>query len=91
MTLPVSINTPYKTKKRPAGSQLLTIIHGEMKSLLLILAVLVISANALFGSSTPSSCRGKTVPIKKCAVLFDDDNCGGWQVNIQEPKLKSQG
>ena len=57
-----------------------------MRSLLLILAVLVTSANAIFGPrpsayrSRQSSCNGKTVPKGECAVLYDDENCGGWQV-----------
>ena len=33
-------------------------------------------------SSSESSCRGKTVPRGKCALLFDDENCGGWEYEV---------
>ena len=57
-----------------------------MKSITLILIVSVFSANSgVFGKSTPSTCRGKSVPRDKCAVLYDDADCGGWQVKTWQP------
>ena len=33
-------------------------------------------------SSSASSCNGKTVPRGKCALLFDDKDCGGWEYEV---------
>ena len=49
-----------------------------MKTLLVLACVFVAAANAgLF-----DSCSGKTVPHGSCAVLYDDEDCDGWALNI---------
>ena len=29
-----------------------------------------------------SSCSGKTVPQGVCALLYDDDDCSGWKMEV---------
>ena len=44
----------------------------------LILAFAVAAAHAgLF-----DTCTDKTVPSNMCAVMYDDDDCDGWALNI---------
>merc|ERR1719436_780344 len=56
-----------------------------MKSVLLLVASIAFFGGVAEGgifSSSESSCRGKTVPRGKCALLFDDENCGGWEYEV---------
>merc|ERR1712150_217248 len=47
---------------------------------LLLLALCGSVANA--GIFSSSSCSGKTVPSGACALLYDDEDCGGWEYEV---------
>ena len=34
------------------------------------------------GIFSSSSCSGKTVPQGSCALLYDDDDCSGWEYKV---------
>ncbi len=42
----------------------------------------VLLLSAAMAAANADSCRGKTVPSNMCATLFDDDDCGGWALNV---------
>merc|ERR1711944_195833 len=54
-----------------------------MKFLLLLVASLALCgsvANAGFFSK--ASCSGKTVPSGACALLYDEEDCDGWEYQV---------
>ena len=55
-----------------------------MKVLVLVLVVAV-SQPALGGIFTRSKCT--TVPSNVCAVVYDDEKCNGWALNINEGEV----
>ena len=56
----------------------------QMKVLVLVLVVGV-SQPALGGIFTRSKCT--TVPSNLCAVVYDDEKCNGWALNINEGEV----
>ena len=55
-----------------------------MKVLVLVLVVAV-SQPGLGGIFTRSKCT--TVPSNLCAVVYDDEKCNGWALNINEGEV----
>ena len=55
-----------------------------MKVLVLVL-LLAVSQPALGGIFTRSKCT--TVPSNLCAVVYDDEKCNGWALNINEGEV----
>ena len=55
-----------------------------MKVLVLVLVVAV-SQPGLGGIFTRSKCT--TVPSNVCAVVYDDEKCNGWALNINEGEV----
>ena len=53
-----------------------------MKSLLVLLGLLGLSHCGIF---TRSKCV--TVPSNLCAVVYDDEKCNGWALNINEGEV----
>merc|ERR1712032_659336 len=53
--------------------------HLDMKSLLVLLGLLGLGQSGIF---TRSKCV--TVPSNLCAVVYDDEKCNGWALNINE-------
>ena len=39
----------------------------------------IVNAGLFSGSS---SCSGKTVPRGVCALLYDEEDCGGWEFEV---------
>merc|ERR1712193_14936 len=56
----------------------------KMKVLVLVLVVAV-SQPTLGGIFTRSKCT--TVPSNVCAVVYDDEKCNGWALNINEGEI----
>ena len=57
-----------------------------MKVLVLVLVLVVaVSQPALGGIFTRSKCT--TVPSNLCAVVYDDEKCNGWALNINEGEV----
>merc|ERR1719229_383717 len=50
--------------------------------LLLVASLALCGSLANAGIFSSSSCSGKTVPSGVCALLFDDDDCGGWEYQV---------
>ena len=42
----------------------------------------VANAGIFSSSSSTSSCSGKTVPRDVCALLYDEEDCGGWEHEV---------
>ena len=56
--------------------------HLDMKSLLILLGLLGLGHCGIF---TRSKCVD--VPSNLCAVVYDDEKCNGWALNINEGEV----
>merc|ERR1712165_563729 len=65
-----------------------TLARGSCKKAMKCMVLLLVASLALCGSVanagifSKSSCSGKTVPNGACALLYDDEDCDGWEYQV---------